>query len=205
MGRSRSVVLALFPLACVLGCQAINELTPTEPTKASPSPKPSLAPLAIPVILPKPVPTPTPAPTPNATPTPAPAPTPPPSTPPATGGGSCSLPASNPTSPSCNDDPAQLSAQVETAITRTTQAHPEYFDFADKKCATCYYVKNINGYVNEVKQQLSAQGVCSYWDGEELAVKSSNSFSEQYDILLASNHIRRGAGAYRGVCRPAWF
>ena len=38
-----------------------------------------------------------------------------------------------------------------------------------------------------------------------MAAKNSNNFSEQYDILLASGHIRRGAGSYRGVCKPALF
>ena len=38
------------------------------------------------------------------------------------------------------------------------------------------------------------QGICSYYDGEELAVKNTNDFNEQYDILLASGHMRRGAG-----------
>jgi hypothetical protein len=40
---------------------------------------------------------------------------------------------------------------------------------------------------------------------EEIGVKNSNDYSEQYDILLASGHMRRGLGSYRGVCRPAIF
>jgi hypothetical protein len=63
----------------------------------------------------------------------------------------------------------------------------------------------VDGYLNGVIKQLNKQGVCALYDGEEMAVKSSNNFSEQWDILLASGHIRRGAGAYRGVCRPAIF
>jgi hypothetical protein len=42
-------------------------------------------------------------------------------------------------------------------------------------------------------------------DGEEMTVKENNNYSEQYDILLASGHMRRGTGSYRGVCRPALF
>jgi hypothetical protein len=38
-----------------------------------------------------------------------------------------------------------------------------------------------------------------------MAVKENNNYSEQYDILLASGHIRRGPGSYRGICRPAIF
>ena len=41
--------------------------------------------------------------------------------------------------------------------------------------------------------------------GEEFAVKSSNSFNDQYDLMMADGHIRRQEGSYRGTCRPAWF
>ncbi len=201
MGWSRWSYLLVAGMGLALaGCQALkNNETPTEPTAATPSP---LAPLAIPVILPTPKPTPVPTPTPTPTPsTPAPTPTPPPSTP----SGSCSLPASNPASPVCTDDGTQFLNQMETAITAVTTNHPEYFDFNDKKCDDCYYVKNVDGYLNGVIKQLNKQGICAMYDGEEMAVKNSNNFSEQWDILLASGHIRRGAGAYRGVCRPAIF
>jgi hypothetical protein len=94
---------------------------------------------------------------------------------------------------------------MEGSIDAVTSAHPDWFDFNDKKCEDCYYVKNVDGYLNQVIKQLNKRGVCAMWDGEEMALKSSNNFSEQWDILLASGHIRRGAGAYRGVCRPAVF
>jgi hypothetical protein len=193
MGWSRWSYLLGAGLGIALaGCDLINKETPTAPS----SPAPTLAPISIPVILPTPKPTPTPAPTPST-----PAPTPPPSTP----TGSCGLPASNPANPTCTDESPQFLSQMETAITNVTVNHPEYFDFNDKKCEDCYYVKNVPGYLAAVGRQLNLQSVCAHYDGEEMAVKSSNKASEQWDILLASNHIRRGAGAYRGVCRPAVF
>jgi len=171
-----------------------DQTTPTEPTAATP------APLAIPVILPTPKPTPVPTPTPTPS-TPAPTPTPDAPTP----TGSCSLPASNPASPVCTDESPQFLKQMDTAITAVTTSHPDWFDFNDKKCDDCYYVKNVDGYISGVTKQLNKQGVCTLYDGEEMAVKNSNAFSEQYDILLASGHMRRGPGSYRGVCRPAVF
>jgi hypothetical protein len=197
MSRRITVLSGIAPvLLAAAACQAIKGDTPTEPT-----PTASLSPIAIPVILPKPLPTPTPAPTPKPTPTPTPVATPEP-TPVA---GSCSLPPSNPANPSCTDESPLLFGDVDKALNRTVQAHPEYFDLNDKKCDNCYFVKNVAGYVTEVERQLSALGVCSYWDGEELAVKDSNGYSEQYDILLASGHMRRGVGSYKGICRPSWF
>jgi hypothetical protein len=194
MTRSRWMLLLVAGLAVALvACHAIKEETPTEPTSVA-----TPAPLAIPVILPSPTPTPTP----SATPTPTPSPTPTPATP---TGGTCNLAPSNPSNPKCTDDPAKLYAEVDAALTAVTKTRPDIFDFNDKKCDNCYYVKNVTVYVNQVVKQLNAQGVCALYDGEEMAVKDSNSFSEQYDILLASGHMRRGAGSYRGVCKPALF
>jgi hypothetical protein len=196
MGWSRWSCLLGAGLGLALaGCDLVNKETPTAPS----SPSPTLAPIAIPVILPTPKPTPVPTPTPS---TPAPTPTPDPGTPAA----SCSLPASNPASPVCTDESPQFLSQMEAAIDGVIANHPEYFDFNDKKCDDCYYVRNVDGYLKGVVNQLTnKQGVCAHYDGEEMAAKNSNKFSEQWDILLASGHIRRGPGAYRGVCRPAVF
>jgi hypothetical protein len=196
MSRNRwSSPLVIGAAAALVACHTITEQAPSEPTPVT------LTPIAIPVIMPTPKPT--PAPTPNPNPTPTPAPTPTPSSPPPSG--SCSLPPSNPPNPACTDETPRLLGQVESAITRATENKPEYFDFNNKKCDNCYYVKNVDGYVSQVIKGLNAQGVCALWDGEELAVKKTNDYSEQYDILLASGHIRRGAGSYQGICRPSWF
>ncbi|HXY38606.1 MAG TPA: hypothetical protein VEQ10_03005 [Vicinamibacteria bacterium] len=101
-------------------------------------------------------------------------------------------------------DPAQLAAQVDDAITQATQAHPEYFNFNDKKCNNCYRITNLNGYLTEVMHQLSTS-VCAYWDGEEFGVKNSNDFSEQWKVHTSSGYIRRPPGAYLGDCKPAIF
>ena len=197
MSRSRSLLaLAAGVALAFVSCQTITEQVPTEPTPTE------LAPITIPVIMPVPQPTPTPTATPNpspsATPTPTPAPPPP-------SGAGCSLPPSRPSNPVCTDDSPALLGQVERAITRVTQEHPEIFDFGDKKCDNCYLVKNVSRFIAEVLRALAAEGVCTFWDGEEIGAKNSNDFSEQYDILLASDHIRRAPGSYRGVCRPALF
>ncbi len=46
--------------------------------------------------------------------------------------------------------------------------------------------------------------VCAYRDGLELAVNSSNDFSEQYKFWVTSGHLRLGDNAYRATCTPAW-
>lgn len=192
---------AVLGLLCLVGCQALEDALPTKQTEATPSPSPA-APLSIPVVLPQPTPTPVlggpgPTPTPNPAPTPTPAPTP--------GASSCSLPASNPGNPVCTDDSPRLFAAVDAALTAVTQKRPELFNFNNKVCDNCYYVKDVDGYIAEVGKQLAKQGICMLGDAEEIGVKNANDFSEQYDILIASQHMRRGLGSYRGVCQPALF
>jgi hypothetical protein len=94
---------------------------------------------------------------------------------------------------------------VDKAITQLTEQQPSIFDFNQKTCENCFHVKNEEAFVNGVIKNLNAAGYCAYYDGEELAVKNSNSFNEQYDILVSSGHIRRGAGSYRSTCNPSWF
>jgi hypothetical protein len=187
------LVVAATAIAVLAGCQTITEESPTSPTKVT------MSPLAIPVLgVPTPAPTSSPTPSPSPTPQPTPQPTPPP-------GSSCSLPASNPANPQCTDETPLLFGAVDTALTTVTQQNPGLFDFDNKKCDNCYYVKDVSGYIAAVGKQLAKQGLCMIGDAEEIGVKKVNDYSEQYDILLASQHMRRGLGSYRGICRPALF
>jgi len=198
MGRGGVSLFVLCSAVAVFsGCNAIRErLSPTEPT--SPQATPTLAPISIPVILPtpKPTPKPTPAPKPNPTPTPTPAPP---------SGGSCGVPPSNAPNPSCARESSALLGKVDKAITQLVQQQPEIFDLNNKLCENCYYVKQVSKYAAGVIRNLNAMGLCAQYDGEELAVKASNSSSEQFDILISSGYIRRGEGSYRLTCRPSWF
>jgi hypothetical protein len=175
---------------------------PTKPTE--PTPAPTQSPLAIPVVMPEPKPTPTlGAPAPNATPTPSPGSDPTPAPPPS--GGTCRLaPSNNPEAPCSMQSPSFLGA-VDKAMTLVTEQQPSLFDFNQKTCENCYRVKNQDAFVAAVIKNLNAAGYCAYYDGEELAVKNSNAFNDQFDILVSSGHIRRGAGSYRSTCNPSWF
>ena len=196
----RAVAVALISTGLV-GCQALKDVIPTKPS--DPRPAPSQSPVAVPVVLPQPTlgaPAPNPTPTPSST--PAPNPTPTPSTP---TGGSCSLPASNNPDAGCSMQSPNFLGAVDKAITKLTEQQPSLFDFNQKTCENCYYVRDQDAFAAGVIKNLNAAGYCALYDGEELAVKNSNSYNEQYDILVASGHIRRGAGSYRSTCNPSWF
>jgi hypothetical protein len=207
----------------LVGCHTITEETPTEPTEVANEPKPTMAAITIPVILPASNPTPSPAatpggpaPTPGTSPPPipgttipvpgtSPTPTPePPSTPPPSGGGSCSLPPGDPNA-SCSRTGETFLGDVEEAIDRVVDRNPGLFDRDDKVCNNCYRILDHDRYVEAVSAQMRNMGYCVYYDGEELAVKNTNSFNDQYDISTSRGFIRRGVGAYRTTCWPAWF
>ena len=199
MGRIGVSLFVVGSAAAVfVGCNALREkLTPTEPTPAEATPTP--APIAIPVIL-----TTAPTPAPTATPAPRPTPTPTPEAPPPSGG-SCALPPSNNPNAPCSMQSTSFLGKVDKAITQVTEQQPALFDVNNKVCENCYYVKNPGKFTSAVIANLNTMGLCAHYDGEELAVKNSNSFNDQYDILLSSGHVRRGAGSYRATCQPSWF
>jgi hypothetical protein len=53
--------------------------------------------------------------------------------------------------------------------------------------------------VNEVRRK----GYCAGLYGEEVSVRTSKAYSENFDVLTSANTIRRGEGAYRSTCYPA--
>lgn len=120
-------------------------------------------------------------------------------------GARCELPPANATNLNCWKQGPELLDALETAMTAATVAHPENFDFEDMRCGNCYYVRDQDAYYAELKRQLQVLGVCSFQELDEITLKVSNGWSEQFDILLGSGHMRRGPGSYLYTCTPAMF
>jgi hypothetical protein len=192
-------VRSAFPLAAVVlvaACTTIVEELPNAPSGTGPAPSP------VPVVV-VPIPLPTPPPAPQAPPpapsNPAPAPpgaTPaPPPAPPPPAGGSCSLPPGPGPGTNCPVEGPSFLAEVDAAISQLMQQRPDIFNGTA--------VVKHSEYMNGVVANLRARGLCAIVDSDdEIAVKNTNTFSDQYDILLSTGHVRR---AYTATCRPAWF
>jgi len=98
----------------------------------------------------------------------------------------------------CRGEGTQVFAdQVEQAIAQIQREQPGLFNGNR--------VLNANAYVQGVARILEQRGLCSRQGApeDEVAVKSANTFSEQYDILLSDGFIRNGG--YTVTCRPARF
>jgi hypothetical protein len=198
MGR-RWVILGVLG-SSLLGCRLITEElpTPTSPTSAEGAENPVRI-VVGPAPLPAPTPA-TPAPAPNPTPEPGPAP-PPPSAP----SGSCSVGRGSGDGADCPRTSPVFLGDVDRAIDVLVSQRPDLFDTRDQRGAGGYAVRDEGEYHLGVVAILQSRGLCATFDGEEIAVKRTNDFSEQYDIILSDGHVRRGEGMYRATCRPAWF
>ena len=128
---------------------------------------------------------------------PAPAPTPAPAATPAPLlSASCvALPLGDPTA-GCAREQATFQQQMDDAI-RTLQAErPDLFDQDNVVQATgAYYVGLI--------EILDREGLCAFYDGEELGVTNTADYNDQYDILTAKNQMRIGETTYRSTCYPS--
>ena len=105
----------------------------------------------------------------------------------------CGLPRGTGLGYDCHKETPQHLAAINTAIDRTEQERPDLFRDL---------LRNGGAYMDEVVENLRKAGYCALNDkNQEIAVKNSNDFSEQYDILSAGGHVLR---AYMVTCRPAW-
>ena len=217
MVHGRNVwLVGLASVVLLAGCKTIteelegeSETTAESPT--APEPVAAMPAITIPIIGPASNPSPAPTPTPEApggSPFPAPAPaatpTPEPAPPPPTSGGGCGLPSQSPQY-SCQRTGGAFLDDVMTALKRVINKRPNLFDKNDYTCDICFRIKNHDAYTDAVVAEVEKMGYCAFYDGEELAIKNSNDFSEQYDISTSSGYVRQGEGSYRATCWPAWF
>ena len=95
--------------------------------------------------------------------------------------------------------------EINDAIAEVENEVPELFDFADWQGGLSYRVLDPRRYHEEVVVRLERMGFCAVWDGEEVGVKNTNDFNEQYQVMTSLGYVRWGGGAYRSTCFPAWF
>jgi hypothetical protein len=119
--------------------------------------------------------------------------TPPPTPAPPVAVFGCGLPRGAGDGRNCGREGADFGGAVATAIDRTRREHPEWFD-GD-------IAVEVGRYVDETVDNLRRMGFCALNDGEEVAVKASNEFNEQYDIISSQGAVIQ---IYTATCRPAW-
>lgn len=136
----------------------------------------------------------------SPTPAPTPAPTP---LPPASLG--CGLPPVANPAVDCPRTSGSYQHIVTEALARLAAQSPELFDFGDRRGALGYFIKDHVAYYAGVLVHIRAQGACAVFDGEEIAVKMTNEFSDQYKIMTSTGHVQTGPSVYRATCLPPAF
>jgi hypothetical protein len=108
-------------------------------------------------------------------------------------------------STSCARGAAAFVSDVDSAIDQLAREQPQLFNLTDQAGPGGYRVLDIEKYYAGVIRVLQGRDFCAGFDFVELQLKNSSAFSEQFDILTSTGHVRRGAGAYRATCSPANF
>lgn len=100
----------------------------------------------------------------------------------------------------------------EDALTALVEQKPEIFDLTNEAApgTKAYLVKDKEAYMEGIVANVRARGLCAERDPDDgaqetIRIKIESGFSEDYDVILSSGHMRRGGGAYRDSCTPANF
>jgi len=152
-------------------------------------------------------------PTPPTTVTPQPTPTPPL---PGTGGSfydaACALGKGDAEASCGRDRNSALLNDVETAMERLVAQKPQIFDLDDQFPAGsgAYRILDREAFLEGLVANLRATGLCAERDADDaqlqtIRVKNTNDFSEDFDVILSSGHMRVGYGMYEHTCYPASF
>jgi hypothetical protein len=142
--------------------------------------------------VPPPVPTPTPVPT--ATPVP-----------PIVDNYVCPLPALPDLHTNCPVLSPHLLRHVEDAVNFAILNYPDIFDMNNTAGPGKPYVKDKNRYFAAVVKNLHDNNVCAVAEKEEIGVKTTNDYNEQYNVLTSGSYVRNGDGIYITTCLPAQF
>jgi len=96
----------------------------------------------------------------------------------------------------CQAEAPSFQAQVESAQAEVQRNRPDLFDGGR--------VRSEDAYVQEVARVLRTRGLCAAQGGpkDEVAVKNTNNWNDQYDIVLSSGQTWT---SYQVTCRPSRF
>ncbi|HET8647436.1 MAG TPA: hypothetical protein VFO85_18200, partial [Vicinamibacteria bacterium] len=96
-------------------------------------------------------------------------------------------------------------AEVERAMDQLISERPDIFNLDAPGGPGSFQIRSVGQYYVGLIERLDRMGLCAGFDGEELQVKNSNAFNDQYDVETSSRFILRGDASYKSTCYPAAF
>jgi hypothetical protein len=138
-----------------------------------------------------------PTPPPVAVPTPTPIPTP--NLP---GQANCSkLPMGTEVGVRCDMSGATLQAELDQAVAEVRRDQPGIFE----ETSGGTLILSPGRFFVGVIDNLDKKGLCAGFDSEEIQIKNSNAFNDQYHLRTSRGYLRTGPSVYRATCFPAAF
>ena len=95
----------------------------------------------------------------------------------------------------CTDGPAHFLEEMNQAIDEVRNTRPGYFDGR--------HVVNVGGFYVEIVRALDRMGLCAESGGDEVGIRKTEAYNDQFDILTAKHEYRTGENIYLGSCAPA--
>jgi hypothetical protein len=138
------------------------------------------------------------SPTPPPVAVPAPTPVPTPSLP---GQASCSKLPLGTESGRCDASGPTFQAEVDQAVADVRRQQPNIFE----ENAGGTLILSPGRFFVGVIENLDKKGICAGFDTEELQVKTSNEFNDQFALRTSRGYLRYGTSTYRATCFPAAF
>jgi hypothetical protein len=96
----------------------------------------------------------------------------------------------------CLVQQASFQSQFDQAVKMVRAQRPDLIGEGDQ-------VTSTGQYLIAMIKNLDTMGLCAAFDGEELAIKDSDTFNDQYSVLTSRFVLRQGVNSYRATCYPA--
>ena len=95
---------------------------------------------------------------------------------------------------------SQFLGVVESAYDSLIAKHPNWFN---RDGGVVYVRISEDDWAWAVINEVRRKGYCAGRYSEEVSVRTSKAYSENFDVLMSTGSIRRGDGSYRSTCTPA--
>lgn len=101
----------------------------------------------------------------------------------------------------CNRGSASFLDVIDSVLDEMVRTQSSLFE----NTGSGLRVRSTGQFYVALLQKLDQRGLCVNFDGEELQVKNSDGFSDQYHMITSDLILRRGDSSYRATCAPAAF
>jgi hypothetical protein len=101
----------------------------------------------------------------------------------------------------CRRESPTFMGDVDTVLDELMRERPNLFE----NTGGGLRVTSTGQFYVAFLQKLDQRGICAQFDGEEVGMKNSDAFNDQFHMVTSDQILRRGESSYRATCFPASF